>query len=420
MPEIVVGRNEEDNRKYGTDGTIRMGKHIVGTGEEAHLTTPLLLDVVRPHLITVTGKRGEGKSFTIGVIAEEIIGLSENIRNNLSIIIIDTQGIFWTMKSPNEDEFSLLGKWNLKPKSFDANVYIPEGQEKIFSSGGVEYDSLFSVLPSEFETEDWLSVFDIDPVETLGILLQRILGGMSGIYDIDDIVAEIRKYEGFDEDKLKLESFFTSAKYWGIFGKSKMPDMLQPGKLSIIDVSLTPQNVRSLLISFICKKIFQERTKARRKEELADIDIRNLGSESGSGSGRLPMPWIFIDEAHNYISDTKKTSATDILLKIVREGRQPGISLVVATQNPARLHPEVLAQTDLVISHRLTAKSDIDALSAIMQAYMLENIGKHINDLPKMKGVAVVLDDNSERVYKVRIRPRQSWHAGSTPTAITK
>ena len=58
MPGLVVGRDDDDLRKFGDTGAILLGKHVVGTGEEAHLTTPLLMDVLRPHLIIVTGKRG--------------------------------------------------------------------------------------------------------------------------------------------------------------------------------------------------------------------------------------------------------------------------------------------------------------------------------------------------------------------------
>ena len=61
MPEVIVGRDEDDTKKYGTTGTLFIGKHLVGTGEETHMTTPVLLDVLRPHIITISGKRGEGK-----------------------------------------------------------------------------------------------------------------------------------------------------------------------------------------------------------------------------------------------------------------------------------------------------------------------------------------------------------------------
>ncbi|MBI4018553.1 MAG: ATP-binding protein, partial [Candidatus Aenigmarchaeota archaeon] len=303
-----------------------------------------------------------------------------------------------------------LKDWALKPQGFPAVVYVPEGQEKLFAKGGVDYDATFSLHPSEFTAEDWLSVFSLDANATLGILLQRAFKKLSGKFGINDIIAAVRSQEGFAEEKLALENYFEAAKLWGIFGDSKMPEVLEPGKLTIIDVSLTPQNVRALLVSLVCKKVLDERILARRQEELAEIEL--------SSTRRIPMPWILIDEAHNFLPNEGSTAATEVLNKIVKEGRQPGLTLVLATQRPEKLHPDALAQCDLIISHQLTARSDIDALRSIMQTYMLYDIGKYISELPKLKGVAIILDDNSERIYKVRIRTRQSWHAGASPVAI--
>ena len=41
-----------------------------------------------------------------------------------------------------------------------------------------------------------------------------------------------------------------------------------------------------------------------------------------------------------------------------------------------------------------------------------------MNELPNLKGGAIILDDNSERLYPVRIRPRFTWHGGESPAAI--
>ena len=410
MPEIIVGRDDEDAKKYGTEGTIFIGKHTVGLGEDSHLTTSVMLDVLRPHIITLCGKRGSGKSFSMGILIEEIMKLPPKIKKNLCGLIVDPQGIFWTMKSPNEKDIPLLNDWGLKPSGFNINVFVPEGQEKIFSEAGVDFDGSFSFTPNELTSEDWIDVFALDVNEPLGILLQKTIGKMKGDYDIDDIISEIRKQEGFSNEKLALENRFEAAKTWGIFGDSKMPEILEPGKMTVIDVSITPQSVRALLVGLVSRKIFIERVKERRREELSDIEV--------TGIKRVPMCWIFIDEAQNFIPNEGRTASSDILTRVVKEGRQPGITLVLATQMPEKIHRDVLAQCDLIISHRITAKSDIDALRSIMQTYMLYDISKYINELPKVKGTAIILDDNSERIYKIRMRPRQSWHAGSSPVAL--
>ncbi len=410
LEEIVVGRDDNDMKRYGKNGTILIGKHIVGTGEDAHLTTPLLLDVFRPHIMMITGKRGSGKSFLLGVVAEEFSKLTEDVRENLCILIIDTQGIFWTMKSPNEQELAGLNEWGMKPQGFKVHVYVPEGQEKTFSAAGVDYDDIFAIAPYELSVNDWLDVFNLKQTETMGILLQKVVSKLRGNYTIDDMTAMLENEKTFITEKLALQNIFEAAKGWGVFGNTKMPEMLVPGKISVIDMSLTPDNVRALLLSLLSKKIFHERTEARRKEELAEIDVTNYK--------RTPMPWLLIDEAHNFLPNDGRTAATDMMLRIVKEGRQPGISLVLATQQPEKLHQDALSQCDIIISHRLTAKQDVDALKSIMQTYMLFDITRYINELPKIKGVAIILDDNSERIYKARIRPRQSWHAGSSPVAL--
>ena len=319
------------------------------------------------------------------------------------------------MKSSNEKDAILLNEWKLKPSGFPVVTYVPEGQTKTFRGAGVDFDGEFSIGANELSASDWISVFGFDPTEPLAILIQRSVTKLKKNkedYSIDDIINSIKSEKGFESEKLALENMFEAAKTWGIFGDSKMPSLLDPGKATIIDVSLTPQNVRTLLVALVSRKIYIQRTIARRKEELAETE--------GSFIKRTPMCWMFIDEAHNFLPHKGMVASSDILLRLVKEGRQPGITLVLATQRPDKLHQDALAQCDMVISHMLTAKADIEALRSIMQTYILFDITKYMNALPKLKGVALILDDNSERIYSIRIRPRQSWHAGSSPIALSK
>ena len=78
-----------------------------------------------------------------------------------------------------------------------------------------------------------------------------------------------------------------------------------------------------------------------------------------------------------------------------------------------------MTQSDIVIAHRVTSKPDVEALNYIMQSYILESIKQQMDDLPSLKGSAILLDDNSERIYPIRVRPRFTWHAGEAPTAVS-
>jgi hypothetical protein len=132
----------------------------------------------------------------------------------------------------------------------------------------------------------------------------------------------------------------------------------------------------------------------------------------------MPLVWLFLDEAHEFLPMHEKTPASNALIQLLREGRQPGISLVLATQQPGVIHRDVMTQSDIILSHRLTNKHDIQALNEMMQTYLLEGITKSMSQLPNLKGSAIILDDSSERLYPIRVRPRFTWHGGEAPKAI--
>ena len=136
----------------------------------------------------------------------------------------------------------------------------------------------------------------------------------------------------------------------------------------------------------------------------------------------MPLVWLFIDEAHEFLphESVSKTPSSDALIQILREGRQPGLSIVLATQQPGKIHTDAITQSDIVLSHRVTAELDVKALNAITQSYLYSSITDKINSLPKLKGSAIILDDNSERIYPMRVRPRFTWHGGEAPMAIKK
>lgn len=414
VEDIVIGRDPEDMEKYAKKGCVPIGKHVVGKGLDYNLTNPILMDVLRPHVILISGKRGSGKSYTSAVIAEEISKLPPDVRQSLSCLMIDTMGIFWSMKSPNDRQLMELADWGLKPQSFSIKNIIPIGSKAFYDKYGIAYDSTFAIRPSDLTATDWSLTFGIDLYGSLGILLERVVKRMQGKdYSLDDMINEIGRDERSDEkDRMSLENRFISARGWGIFSHetASVENILEPGAISVLDVSLQETGVRSLMIGILCRRIYQARVSSRRTEEIA-----LMGGETGK---KVPMTWITIDECHEYLPERGETAATKDLLTLLRQGRQPGVSLVMITQRPNKIHEDAISQADLIIAHRLTAKPDIESLSAVMQTYMLSDIRRLMQDLPKSKGAALILDDNSERIFNIQVRPRQSWHAGESPIAM--
>jgi len=70
-----------------------------------------------------------------------------------------------------------------------------------------------------------------------------------------------------------------------------------------------------------------------------------------------------------------------------------------------------LSQCDIKIIHKITAKADFKSIDALSEDYIKTNISKYIRKLP-LKKVALVIDDNKEKIQNVHIRPRKSTHCG--------
>ncbi|MEM7824689.1 MAG: ATP-binding protein, partial [Candidatus Aenigmatarchaeota archaeon] len=124
------------------------------------------------------------------------------------------------------------------------------------------------------------------------------------------------------------------------------------------------------------------------------------------------------EEAHNFVPSDRDVSSSADIKRVAKEGREPGVGLIVITQMPSKIHQDILSQTDLVISFRLTSKDDLQALHSVMQTYVQEELEKYLNRLPRIPGSAILLDDNLEKIFTVNIRPRISHHAGGTARVV--
>ena len=134
----------------------------------------------------------------------------------------------------------------------------------------------------------------------------------------------------------------------------------------------------------------------------------------------IPITWFAIDEAHVFLPH-EECIAKDVLIKQwMRQGRQPGVALILATQRPSSLDSEVMSHSDIIICHRLTAQEDIEALNRVRPTYMQGDIGEAVKKIGTEKGVALIIDDTSEAVHVIKIRPRMSWHGGEEPSALIK
>lgn len=434
--QIILGRTDKDKEEFGDTGVIKIAKHYVSMGKTTSLANYVVMDVAKPHLMLICGKRGSGKSYSMAVIAESMVGLPEEVKNNLACVFLDTMGIYWTTKYPNYRDSNLLAKWDLEPKTLgeDVVVFVPAGYYEQLKAQGIPVDKPFSLNAADLTSADWCSLLNISIINPHGVIISRVVSKLlesKKPFGIDDIIVGIQSDPKVTKEvKEGSVNMFETVKSWGLFSKKGTPitDLIQRGKMSILDISYYIHqggafSIRALVIGIIARTILRERLLARKIEELATISKgwryfkRNYEKES---KDRVPLVWMFLDEAHEFLPKEEKTLASDALIQVIREGRQPGISLVLATQQPGKIHTDAITQCDVVIAHRLTAKIDIEALNNIMHTYLSFGLQKYIDDLPREKGAAIVLDDKLERMYPIRIRPRMTWHGGAEPTILSR
>lgn len=430
--DIILGRSKSDLEKYGQEGTILLAKQYVTMGRTTSLSNNIYMDVAKAHVVFVCGKRGSGKSYTMGAIAEGAAQLPTQVSQNLSFILLDTMGIYWTMKYPNVKDKDLLEKWGIEAKGLDVKIFTPKGYFQEYKDKGIPTDVAFAIPPAQLQAQDWFLTFGLDENSPLGVFIERVVAELTETgqnYGLDEIVQKIKTLDENVEEHIRTAALnrFLNAKTWGVFDKegTKLEDLAVGGQVTILDVSCyaTAPNgwaIKALVVGLVSQKLFNQRMVSRKNEEYEMIKQMTTFGETRPSKNDQPLVWLVIDEAHEFLPVKGTTAASQALITILREGRQPGISLILATQQPGKIHTDVLTQSDIVLAHRITARIDVDALKQLSSSYMTTGIDEHLRVLPAVPGASLIIDDKNERIFSTRMRPRSTWHGGEAPIAIHK
>ncbi len=402
---IVFGASKGLLKRYGMGKSLFVGRTIDG-GEDFYI------DSIKPHVVFVCGARGSGKSYTMGSIIEELAAKNDAVAS----IVIDPIGVFWSMKSPNkmEKEVELLREWGLEPRGFEnVRVLVPVGAKRLPSA---TFDGYFSIHPSELLPADWAASFGVDRFSPAGLLIDNAIQKAGEQYTIDDLIRVIShdtelqsKEKGFSKQTRRgIISRLESAKYWGIFSDKATPIeyLAQPGKVTVLDVSFLEEPVAALVVGILARKALERRKVESRREAMGQ-------------SITFPPVWIFIDEAHTMIPKDHRTPASDSLIEYVKQGRKPGCSIVLATQQPSAINSDVLSQLDIMMVHQLVFEDDIKSVRSRMPAQMPKewNVG-FIRGLKT--GQCIVGDRETTSTAFIQARPRMSQHEGRSTLAVQK
>ena len=456
---MVIGLESKESRSRNA---IFLGK-INETGTtRSFYNYNLWLAIDFPHIILICGKRGTGKSYTLGVIAEGLMGsdkVSTIEEPTYAMLIVDTLGQFWQMKYPpmpkdpdGQEQLSLLSSWGLEPKGFkNINIVVPKGCNQYFSDW-----MIFSIRISDLDLDDWCGLLGVDRYYSrMGQLMSQVYekvvekGYMwvkrhletgdiieskrvdpKEIYNIEDLVEcldhdqEINsKIYGFETRTIRaLRSRLADLRNWKVFDEkgSSIDDVFKHGTVTIMNLQEVDYALKSLVVGILVKKIFKARIEARGAEEATKITMRRKGNEEG-----VPPGWLLIDEAHNYCPEAEITAAKNWLIRYAKEGRSLGLGLILTTQQPSALSNKLSSQINLLICHGLAFSQDVSAVEARLlneppESFRLEYETIETNVLRRIlrsleRGDALISASGVNRVFCAQVRPRLAMHGGGPP-----
>ena len=413
-------------------------------------------DVAHPHVVAIFGKRGSGKSYTMGSMLEGLCTNQpettiSNIQRNKALLLLDTLGIFqWTDISLDGASDSEILKtqratwrgWNLKSETLDVQVWIPKGTR---TDATPRSHKDFSIRTSDFSADDWGYLLDLNIYQDrMGQLLNDAyikvtLEGWKNnkgeqfpkkAYSIEDLIhcikGDLEIGESYQpETQRAVIQQLTTYNRNPLFDDKGTPlsEMLIPGRMNVLVMSHMSGPLRLVILSALIRRLMDERMVASEMEK--HLLIRpDLGEEErllirGKLSVAVPPTWIALDEAQNILPSERKTTAGEMLIRYVREGRNYGLSFMVATQQPTAIDNRLLSQVDTILAHKLTVQSDIDYVRRNLKSNQPQEVvyGGRTLEFDELlrsldTGQALVSNTDAERSVILDIRPRISVHGG--------
>ncbi|MFH1072096.1 MAG: ATP-binding protein [Nanoarchaeota archaeon] len=323
--------------------------------------------------IAVLAKSGSGKSYTVGVLLEEIA------EKKIPLLVIDPHGEYSSMAEENKskDEVKFMAAFGIKPKKYAV-------QE--FGDAKVNPNVRPLILPNDFTSQ-----------ELLELLPGKINANQMGV--LYNALKDLERIT-FPNILLRLEQEESNAKWniiniisylhsLGIFSDSGIPysQYLKSGTISIINLRGINPDIQELIVYKLCKDLFELRKK-----------------------NRLPPFFLVIEEAHNFCPERSfgEAKSSKILRNIASEGRKFGLGLCVITQRPARIDKSVLSQCTTQIILKVTNPNDLKAISGSVEG-LTGDVEKEIQNLAV--GTAIITGITDIPLF-VSVRPRKSLHGG--------
>lgn len=351
----VLGRPAGESTATSAGGSGPIGDFGHYRARDGSSGAKIGVDFDRPHVVVVVGKRGAGKSYTLGVLAEELARA-----DGTTPIVADPMGAFG----------------GLAESSLPLRPVRP----------AVPADAL--------DPRAWCALFGLDPQQGPGSLVWRAAADCRTLDCMRTFVEQATVDDGVRRAAL---NHFDRAVSWDIFTEmapllndipGPVPAPAGPDPGAVLDLTGLERAAMDAVCAGVAGRLYR---RCVDREEVA-------------------LPWLVLDEAHAFFDGAAERG----LRRLLTRGRQPGVSLVVATQRPSALPAAALSQSDLLVVHRLTSRADRNALADARPSYVTGSLAER---MPTDPGEALVVDDATEAAHAIRIRERDTPHGGDSPRA---
>lgn len=429
---IIIGRSNPT--KDALANLAYIGQVIENTAGKSYLGSGVWLDIDFPHVIYVSGTRGSGKSFDLGVLIEGISALNEPsvVQHDVSpqcSILLDMQNQFWTLAyeprasiPENAQQLEDLKSWRLAPGSLaDCKVYIPRSTTPFTKT-----EEVFSLSASDVLAEEWCALIDQPLYSPQGHVIATTTERLHGDrYSLSDMIRYIESDASWvgtaDATRNAVIYKLRDIERTELFARDglNVRSLLEPGRCNIFMIRDLRNEDKAIVSAIIARQLFRI---------MGDFHARrkvNAFFSTENREGNLPSKvWLFIDEAHIVAPNDGPSPARNALVEYVKRGRDAGLSLVLATQQPSAIDDRILSQVNLSFNHRLTFQSDIAAAVNRVPTKTLSSLklsGATINDFGDMlrlldAGECFIGDHSTSRAIVSAIRPRITSHGGYNPS----
>jgi hypothetical protein len=165
---------EHEPALFFGDPQDRRDEHIL-LGELAEIGPKkrVHFDISTEHVVAIVGKRGSGKSYTLGSIVESLstMGKETTISRTSqahAVLLFDTLNIYWATEIPLRADspkpiirrqYKNLKGWDVTSETLRVHVWVPAG----FRSDTTPHHYLdFYINISDFEAADWADLLGVD------------------------------------------------------------------------------------------------------------------------------------------------------------------------------------------------------------------------------------------------------------------